>query len=31
LGREACEQLQPLGDVADRLRALVSYVLERDR
>jgi geranylgeranyl diphosphate synthase type II len=31
LGREACEQLQPLGDAAARLRALVSYVLERDR
>ena len=31
LGREACEQLQPLGDAAIRLRALVSYVLERDR
>ncbi|HZV06293.1 MAG TPA: farnesyl diphosphate synthase [Gemmataceae bacterium] len=31
LGREACERLQPLGDPADRLRALVSYVLERDR
>jgi geranylgeranyl diphosphate synthase type II len=31
LGREACEQLQPLGDAANRLRALVSFVLERDR
>ena len=31
LGREACEQLQPLGDAAHRLHALVSYVLERDR
>ncbi|MHB1423696.1 MAG: polyprenyl synthetase family protein [Gemmataceae bacterium] len=31
LGREACEQLQPLGDAAVRLRALVSFVLERDR
>ncbi len=31
LGRQACEQLQPLGDDADRLRALVSFVLQRDR
>jgi geranylgeranyl diphosphate synthase type II len=31
LGREACEHLQPLGDAAARLRALVSYVLTRDR
>jgi geranylgeranyl diphosphate synthase type II len=31
LGREACEHLSSLGQQADRLRALVSYVLERDR
>jgi len=31
LGREACEQLEPLGADAARLRALVSFVLERDR
>jgi geranylgeranyl diphosphate synthase, type II len=31
LGREACEQLEPLGTDAARLRALVSFVLERDR
>jgi len=31
LGREACQQLQPLGDSAAPLRALVSFVLERDR
>jgi geranylgeranyl diphosphate synthase type II len=31
LGREACERLQPLGTDAARLRALVSFVLERDR
>lgn len=31
LGREACEQLQPLGDAAAPLRELVSFVLKRDR
>jgi geranylgeranyl diphosphate synthase, type II len=31
LGREACDQLKPLGTDAARLRALVSFVLERDR
>jgi geranylgeranyl diphosphate synthase type II len=31
LGREAGEHLQPLGAAADRLLALVSSVLERDR
>ena len=31
LGREAREHLQPLGAAADRMLALVSYVLERDR
>jgi len=31
LGREACEQLEPLGTDAVRLKALVSFVLERDR
>jgi geranylgeranyl diphosphate synthase type II len=31
LGREACEYLEPLGGNAARLRALVAYVLERDR
>jgi geranylgeranyl diphosphate synthase, type II len=31
LGRAACEHIQPLGDAASRLLALVSRVLERDR
>ncbi len=31
LGREACEHLEPLGTAAGRLRALVSFVLDRDR
>jgi geranylgeranyl diphosphate synthase type II len=31
LGREACEHIEPLGDRAGRLRALVSFVLNRDR
>jgi geranylgeranyl diphosphate synthase, type II len=31
LGRSACEYLVPLGSAAARLRALVSFVLERDR
>ena len=31
LGREACQQLEALGAAAARLKALVSYVLERDR
>jgi geranylgeranyl diphosphate synthase type II len=31
LGRQACEHIEPLGDSAGRLRALVSFVLNRDR
>jgi geranylgeranyl diphosphate synthase type II len=31
LGREAWQQLEPLGTDAARLRGLVSFVLERDR
>lgn len=31
LGRDACDYLEPLGADAARLRALVSFVLERDR